>query len=183
VGLDSVELAMAIEEEFGIDIADRDLGKMITVGDVYNYLVKHLSKTTTRQCLTQKVFYQLRRAVMANYGLDRRSITPDTKLSDFLTDSEIAEGWPWMQGFIGLQTPDFRYRPLFIGFHLPPKVRTMKQLVRSLIELNSRALPPEREGDDVEIWHRLVAVFVRQLNVNIEEVVPEASITKDLGCD
>ena len=88
-----------------------------------------------------------------------------------------------MQGFIGLQTPDFRYRPLFIGFHLPPKVRTMKQLVRSLIELNSRALPPEREGDDVEIWHRLVAVFVRQLNVNIEEVVPEASITKDLGCD
>lgn len=183
MGLDGVELVMAIEEEFGIDIADRDLQRMFTVGDIYSHLVKHLSKTTTKRCLTQKVFYQLRRAVMANYRLDRRSITPETKLSDFLSEKEIEEGWPWMQGFVGLQTPDFRYYPLFVGFRLPPKVRTMKQLVRALIELNSRDLPPEREGDDVEIWRRLVAVIVGQLNVNIEEVVPEARFLQDLGCD
>lgn len=33
MGLDSVELVMAIEEEFGLDIPDRDAEKMITVGE------------------------------------------------------------------------------------------------------------------------------------------------------
>ena len=99
MGLDGVALVLAIEEEFGIDIADRDLERMLTVGDIHKHLVKHLSKTPTKRCLTQKVFYQLRRAVMENYRLSRSSITPDTKLSDFLSEKEIEEGWPWMQSF------------------------------------------------------------------------------------
>ncbi len=36
--LDVVELIMAFEEEFGIDIPDEDAEKIQTVGDVLNYL-------------------------------------------------------------------------------------------------------------------------------------------------
>ncbi len=36
--LDTVELVMALEEEFGIDIPDEDADKIKTVGDVLNYL-------------------------------------------------------------------------------------------------------------------------------------------------
>ncbi|MBI5837763.1 MAG: acyl carrier protein [Candidatus Eisenbacteria bacterium] len=36
--LDTVELVMALEEEFGIDIPDEDADKIKTVGDVMNYL-------------------------------------------------------------------------------------------------------------------------------------------------
>lgn len=38
MGLDSVELVMAIEKEFGIEIPDSDAGSMYTVGDVYEWL-------------------------------------------------------------------------------------------------------------------------------------------------
>ncbi len=39
--LDTVELVMAFEEEFGFEIADEDAERMKTVGDVVEYLKKH----------------------------------------------------------------------------------------------------------------------------------------------
>ena len=36
--LDTVELVMALEEEFGIEIPDEDAEKMITVGDAIRYI-------------------------------------------------------------------------------------------------------------------------------------------------
>ena len=42
--LDIVELVMALEEEFGIDIPDEDADKLKTVGDAMNYLQQHASK-------------------------------------------------------------------------------------------------------------------------------------------
>jgi len=36
--LDTVELIMALEEEFGIEIPDEDAEKAKTVGDVINYI-------------------------------------------------------------------------------------------------------------------------------------------------
>ena len=39
--LSAVELSMALEEAFGIAIADEDLPNMKTVGDIYNYLQEH----------------------------------------------------------------------------------------------------------------------------------------------
>jgi acyl carrier protein len=39
--LDTVELVMAFEEEFGIDIPDEDAEQMRTVGDAVSYMKKH----------------------------------------------------------------------------------------------------------------------------------------------
>ena len=39
--LDTVELVMAFEEEFGIDIPDEDAEQMRTVGHAIEYLQKH----------------------------------------------------------------------------------------------------------------------------------------------
>jgi acyl carrier protein len=39
--LDTVELIMALEEEFEIEIPDEDAEKMVTVGDAVNYLKEH----------------------------------------------------------------------------------------------------------------------------------------------
>ncbi|HPU44130.1 MAG TPA: acyl carrier protein [Dictyoglomaceae bacterium] len=40
--LDAVELIMALEEEFGIDVQDEDAEKFKTVGDVVRYIEKKL---------------------------------------------------------------------------------------------------------------------------------------------
>ncbi len=39
--LDTVELVMAFEEEFGIDIPDEDAEQMRTVGDAVSYIEKN----------------------------------------------------------------------------------------------------------------------------------------------
>jgi acyl carrier protein len=39
--LDTVELVMAFEEEFGVDIPDEDAEKMSTVGEAVEYLKSH----------------------------------------------------------------------------------------------------------------------------------------------
>ncbi len=41
--LDTVELVMALEEEFGIEISDEDAEKIQTVGDVTKYIDEHQS--------------------------------------------------------------------------------------------------------------------------------------------
>jgi acyl carrier protein len=40
--LDTVELVMAFEEEFGVDIPDEDAEQMRTVGDTISYLKEHM---------------------------------------------------------------------------------------------------------------------------------------------
>jgi acyl carrier protein len=40
--LDVVELVMAFEDEFGIDIPDEEVGEIKTVGDAVSYITKKL---------------------------------------------------------------------------------------------------------------------------------------------
>jgi acyl carrier protein len=42
--LDTVELVMAFEEEFGVDIPDEDAEQMRTVGDAIKYLTEHMEE-------------------------------------------------------------------------------------------------------------------------------------------
>ena len=42
--LDTVELVMAFEEEFGVDIPDEDAEQMRTVGDAISYLQEHVDE-------------------------------------------------------------------------------------------------------------------------------------------
>ena len=42
--LDTVELVMALEEEFGIEIPDEDAEKMICVGDAVKYIEEKAAK-------------------------------------------------------------------------------------------------------------------------------------------
>jgi acyl carrier protein len=42
--LDTVELVMALEEEFGIEIPDEDAEKMTTVGEAVKYIEEKIAK-------------------------------------------------------------------------------------------------------------------------------------------
>jgi acyl carrier protein len=42
--LDTIELVMALEEEFSIEIPDEDAEKIVSVGDAINYIAEHSPK-------------------------------------------------------------------------------------------------------------------------------------------
>ena len=42
--LDTVELVMALEDEFGLDIPDEEAEKLTTVGKAMDYILGHVSK-------------------------------------------------------------------------------------------------------------------------------------------
>jgi len=178
--LDSVELLMAIEEEFGLDIPDYTAEHLTTVGLMYHYLRENVKTTTPSQCLSQKIFYKLRRALIANYGLSRHLITPDTTLTELLTKDQIEQGWPYMQLFIDLETPPFEVASEMLGFTISERVLTMRELVATLTYLNGKKLFPDATTDDA-IWNRLVTVIVNETCVSPGEIVPDASFTRDLG--
>ena len=46
--LDTVELVLELEDEFGIDIPDDQAEKLLTVGDVYSYLDNVVDDRYTR---------------------------------------------------------------------------------------------------------------------------------------
>ena len=46
--LDTVELIMEIEDEFGIEVPDDEAEKMFTVADVYNYLDDNVDDSVIR---------------------------------------------------------------------------------------------------------------------------------------
>jgi acyl carrier protein len=182
MGLDSVELVMAIEEEFGLEIKDEDAFYLTTVGEVFNYLRSKLTKIPPEDCLTQKVFYKLRRALIENYGLRRQLISPNTLLSSLLSLKEIEEGWPYLQMFIDLRTPSYKKACDLFGLEFNVEILTLRQIVKRLISLNIEklnVLVPE----DKDIWDRLVGTIHKQTNVNLDEITMDAYFAKDLGVD
>lgn len=149
---------------------------VFTVGDTLDYLRMQLVCVPVRECLSQKIFYKLRRALIENYRVKRSEIEPSTKLSDVLSEEDIESGWPYLELFVEMKTPDFWRSNEIFGLKLSEetiKEMTLRELVSRLISLNSEKFLEERDSDQ-EIWRRLVDVIVRQLSVKREEVVPSA---------
>lgn len=81
MGLDTVELVMEIEEAFDISIPDDRASKMLTVGDVYEFILEKTADSTLKSstCLSAAAFYDLRRHVRS-LGLSYSEIRPKTEL-------------------------------------------------------------------------------------------------------
>jgi acyl carrier protein len=83
MGLDTVELVLAIEEEFGVPIDDNDAAELTTPGQVTDYLFARLDRARNT-CSSQARFYRLRRALVATLGVRREEIRVDTRIDSLL---------------------------------------------------------------------------------------------------
>jgi acyl carrier protein len=80
MGLDGVELVMAVEDAFSISINDADAAKLLTLRLLTDYVLSKVTTTTATVCLTQRAFNLLRRSLLRHGGWKRSEITPDTSL-------------------------------------------------------------------------------------------------------
>ena len=104
MGLDSVELVMAIEDEFGICIRDEDAEKMLTPGHIADYVMNLVQTEGYSGCPSQIGFYRVRTALMNAFGLPRKAIRPDALMQELLS-GDIKENWKKLRD--ALQTEHF----------------------------------------------------------------------------
>ncbi len=95
MGLDAVELVMAVEEKFGISITDEEATKTLTVGDLKQLIRGKLDVADADGCLTQRAFHLIRKNATAEFDILRRNLRPDTPLETVVPQSARRESWQY----------------------------------------------------------------------------------------
>ena len=116
MGLESIELVYAAEEEFHVEFADEDMEKISTPGDFIAHILTLVgSEGGVPPCPTQVVFYKLRRAFVKLTSKQSHAITPDTQLATLLPKSHIHEYWNRAKDMLGARRwPRLRTPPLLL---------------------------------------------------------------------
>ncbi|RBP45853.1 acyl carrier protein [Roseimicrobium gellanilyticum] len=82
MGLDSVELVMAWEEEFGIDIPDEAAAHMFTPADAIDWVCKQVNASEDRDpCFSMVEFHRVREHHFTKLGVPRREVKLQSVLS------------------------------------------------------------------------------------------------------
>lgn len=102
MGLDGLELIMAVEEKFGIDITDEEATKVVTVGDLKRLVTAKLEVAVSDGCLTQRAFHLIRKKAIAEFGVLRRNLKPDTSLETIVPETTRRESWQNFQVALGV---------------------------------------------------------------------------------
>ena len=113
MGLDSVELVIAVEEIFEISIEDEDAGMMRTVDDLYEYVIKVLNADSKESCLSSIAFYKTRKMIIKYLDITRNNIKPTTKVKSVFRERDIREQWTLIEKKMGIELPSLN-RPLWL---------------------------------------------------------------------
>lgn len=92
MGLDTVELVLAFEDEFGIAIKNEDAEKLATPGAVADYVMSRVRTNTSDPCPSQTGFYRIRSTLMVAFSMPRKEIHPHSSLHQILKVN-IREKW------------------------------------------------------------------------------------------
>jgi hypothetical protein len=153
MGLDSVELVMAFEEAFGIDIPDAVASEMITPRQTIDYVESRLATVPADHCLTQQIFYRLRRGLRNESGAGL-ALRPTTKVHEIaekrewpglwtrIREAAGAASWPdritW-RGWLVEGPETLRELTVHVAMHLPPpNLSRGESWTRERIELTVR---------------------------------------------
>jgi len=93
MGLDSVELVLETEHEFGITITDPEAVACATVGDLHRLICRKLG-VPTRDCWSNLAFYEVRRQLVERLGYSKRELRPGTRLADLIPEHDRRKLWP-----------------------------------------------------------------------------------------
>jgi len=75
MGLDTVELVMAVEEEFDLEIPDAAAEKMFSVGDMHAYLESEL-KRLGRESDSAAILERMRAIIVRQLGVSTDVVVP-----------------------------------------------------------------------------------------------------------
>jgi acyl carrier protein len=112
MGLDAVELVIEVEQAFSIKIPDDEAVRMLTPGDVHEYILANTKMANNSSvCLSAVAFYSLRRAAKSLGVRDR--LRPRDSTTRMIPDSNVRGFWANLQNAAQLKLPRLR-RPAWM---------------------------------------------------------------------
>jgi hypothetical protein len=163
MGLEGVEIVLAAEETFGIAIPDAVASKMQTPADLIAFIAAHVPTVMSSDCVTQQLFYRLRRGFRTQIPALSAAFQPDTKLRDVVSKDE----WPDLWRNIRVAVGDANW-PHEVPW--PGWFRDGPQTVRQLIWQLVASLPFPAPG---ELWSRV------RIEAEVRRILAEVLNQKD----
>jgi acyl carrier protein len=111
MGLDAVEIVMAIEEAFDIQIEDSEAEQLLTPRDVIDLVALKTSGSHATDCLTQRAFNRLRSGFIQHGGQIRAKIKPKAKIGELISRDRRRQIIRQILDEIGVATDPHFVRP------------------------------------------------------------------------
>jgi acyl carrier protein len=177
MGLDGVAIVIAVEEAFQIAIPDAEAEKMLTPGDMLNYVVSRVGSDSNSQCMEQRAFNRLRHALMQVLEHPRKAIRPNTPMEELISSKHRRNNWK----LIHQATGTAQWPKLTLLGKIPQNVQFVGDLARYLAE-NARASlkqQPKEGWNRQEIEETIARIIKNQLGIT--DFRWDQEFVKDLG--
>jgi hypothetical protein len=179
MGLDTVELVMEIEDEFGIRIADDEAERITTVGQTVECVARHLAARRPPGpvvCTSARAFYRLRAALGERFNVPRSAVRPGTPVGTLVPACATGGDWHDVVARCDLRPEPFRWSSPFAR-QVPPPGTTVRELIAA--RSTGRAAGDDRfAGPNGQVALRLI--FEKLAEVVSEQAGVKAS---DIGWD
>jgi len=176
MGLELVELVIAIEETFGISIDDGAAAGLTTPALLIAHVQEAVkSRPANRVCLSQRAFHLVRTALCEVTQVPRKEIRLETRIRRLLAKEKRAEQWAAFRAEIELPSlPELKFgRGLFF---FPTRVR---DLVSYQIKEFSKELRTSQNWSDQEV-RNVVRLLVSECLL-VSSFKDEDEFIRDLG--
>jgi acyl carrier protein len=116
MGLDGVELLMAVEERFGIEITDQEAQDILTTRMMYECVGRKIRSVPSDVCLTQRAFYLLRRLFRSDFSIPRSAFRLDVSLEQLIPLRDRKLQWDRLKEQLGAKVwPELKLRRAIAG--------------------------------------------------------------------
>ena len=180
MGLDSVEIILDTEKCFGIEIEDREAQKMKTVGDLVDYVWDNIQKKDSKACLTQILFFRLRKFFFENLDISSNDFKPNTPISDIIKKQKTKPILQKLESDLKLKLPT-----IFIGgrilFIFKDQSDTVLDLIDGIIYKNFEELGKEFGITKNTIFSIIASITHNTIGVARKEIISSAKFVDDLG--
>lgn len=81
---DSQDLINSIENRFGVILSNDEAEAVRTPAQLIDLILAKVEHRESTECMSQQAFHLIRRAAQRSFGLQRHSVSPNTKLEDIV---------------------------------------------------------------------------------------------------
>jgi acyl carrier protein len=176
MGLDAVELVIAVEEAFGIAISDAEASAMLTPAHLISHVQRAVASTQDRKaCITLRAFHRIRASLMRSVGASRSEVALHVRIGALFPASRRSQLWDSFRQQSSLAAlPALRFGR---GWIFSP--RTVRDLVSVAVAQKANELREERSWTDEEV-RQVVREIIRD-QLGIDKFRDSDEFVRDLG--